>query len=410
MSTTSTAATMPHLHEVPHDDPHGGGEVPGPVRLVVVGVDTHRDTHHAAVVDGVGRVLGSRQFTADGAGYAQLLAWAQSFGQIERCGVEGTGTYGAGLTRFLLAGGVEVVEVNRPDRSARRRVGKSDPVDAEAAARAALSGRAAGAPKDRTGVVEAIRVLRVARRSAVAQQRQVGNQLRGLVVTAPEELAVRLRGMTMFQLATTAAAFRPAGDLGDPTTATKTAMRRLARRWFALKAEAAEANADLTVLVGRIAPRLLAVNGVGVDAAGQLLVTAGQNAARITSEAAFARLIGVAPQPASSGRTDKHRLSRSGDRQAHAALHRVVLSRMRHDPVTQAYVARRVAQGLRKRDVIRCLQRYVARDLYRRLHEELMGRRRNEGVPGSAVSGCSDHTSRAVTPRSEPGQVVGASS
>ena len=351
----------------------GVTDAPDAARPVIAGVDTHQDVHQAAAVDELGRLLGCRQFPADGAGYAQLLDWLRGLGEVRLIGVEGTGVYGAGLTRFLQSQGVVVIEVDRPDRADRRRRGKSDPVDAEAAARAALSGRASGTPKDRTGIVEAIRVLRVARRSAQLQQRQVCGQMRGLVVTAPEELAVRLRGLTMHRLVVLAAAFRLSGAVADPLTAHKVALRRLARRSLALKQEVAETDRELKTLIGQVAPGLLEVYGVGVDGAGQLLVTAGQNADRLRGEATFARITGTAPLPASSGRTDRHRLNRGGDRQANASLHRMVLSRLAHDPTTQAYVARRVSEGRSKREAIRCLQRYLARQLFRQLQHELVG-------------------------------------
>lgn len=332
---------------------------------VTGGVDTHADTHTAAAVDAAGRVLGSAQFPTTSAGYRCLLEWLRGFGELVLVGVEGTGVYGAGLARFLGAEGVAMVEVDRPDRKTRRFAGKSDPIDAQAAARAALSGRQNGTPKSRDSAVEALRVLRVARRAAVTHRADVQRRLRALIVTAPESLREQLRTLALAELLATCAALRPdRARLDDPTQATKRALRVLARRHGALSEEIAELDTDLEALVARIHPELLAVHGVGTDIAGQLLVTAGANHERLHSEAAFAALCGVAPVPASSGRTHRHRLNRGGDRQANCALWRITLTRLRHDPRTRAYAARRTTEGLSKTEIIRCLKRYIAREIY----------------------------------------------
>lgn len=329
------------------------------------GVDTHQDTHTAAVVDTAGRPLGDRQFPATATGYRRLLAWLRSFGTLLVVGVEGTGVYGAGLARHLAAEGVAMVEVDRPDRKARRFAGKSDPLDAQAAARAALAGVRTGIPKARDGQVEALRNLRVTRRSAVDQRADVMRRIKTLLITAPDALREQLRGLRDAQLLATCAALRPdTTRVGEPTQAVKVAVRSLARRHAALVEEIAELDALIAPLVDQINPRLLELNGVGPDVAGQLLVTAGQNTDRLRSEAAFAMLCGVAPIPASSGKTHRHRLNRGGDRQANAAIYRIVLCRMRWDPRTRAYVTRRTAEGLSKKDIIRCLKRYIAREIY----------------------------------------------
>lgn len=331
---------------------------------VTGGVDTHGQTHHAAVLDHVGRELGDREFPTTPSGYRALLSWLRGHGPLERVGVEGTGTYGAALSRHLRAADVEVVEVDRPDRKARRAKGKTDPLDAYSAARAALSGRASGAPKARDGQVEAIWALRVARSSAVKARSQSTNQLKALLVTAPEQLREQLRGLTTTALIAACARSRPGGDVADPEAATKTALRRLARRHQFLSEEIADADAELRTLVTAAAPRLLALPGVGVEVAGQLLTTLGDNPDRLHSEAAFAHLCGVAPIPASSGRTRRHRLNRGGDRAANNALYVVVLGRLRYDQRTRAYAARRTTEDLSKPEIIRCLKRYVARELY----------------------------------------------
>lgn len=333
------------------------------------GVDTHQDTHTAAVIDTTGRPLAERQFPATGAGYRQLLMWLRGFGTLVVVGVEGTGVYGAGLARHLNAQGVRMVEVDRPDRKARRFAGKSDPLDAQAAARAALAGVRTGTPKDRDGQVEALRNLRVARRSAVDQRADCMRRIKTLLVTAPDPVRDRLRALPDARLLATCSALRPdTTRVSDPSHAVKVALRAVARRHAALTQEIAELDTLIEPLIEQINPRLLELNGVGPDVAGQLLVTAGQNTERLRSEAAFAMLCGVAPIPASSGKTHRHRLNRGGDRQANAALYRVVLCRMRWDPRTRAYVTRRTAEGLSKKDIIRCLKRLIAREIYHVLH------------------------------------------
>ncbi len=332
---------------------------------VTAGVDTHGDAHTAAAVDDAGRVLGSAQFDADAAGYAALLAWLRGFGKLVLVGVEGTGVYGRGLAAHLHAEGIALVEVDRPDRKTRRAHGKSDPIDAEAAARAALAQTAAGVPKQRDGRVEALRAPRVARRCAVAHRADTQRRIKALVVTAPEPLRQTLRHLPTRQLIATCAATRPdTGRVDDPTVATKVALRSLARAHQRLGVDIDELDALIGPLVAAINPRLLALKGVGPDVAGQLLVTAGENTDRLRSEAAFAMLCGAAPLPASSGKTTRHRLNRGGDRHANNALWRIVITRLGTDQRTRDYTARRTAQGLSKTEIIRCLKRYIAREVF----------------------------------------------
>lgn len=344
---------------------------------VTGGIDTHGETHHAAVIDRLGRHLADREFRATGAGYHQLLAWLVSFGTVVQVGVEGTGAYGAELARTLCRAGLTVVEVDRPDRKTRRMKGKSDPIDAYAAAEAVASGRASGTPKTRDGIVEAVRSLRVVRRSAVKSRTQAVNQARQLLVTAPEALRAQLRGLSAAELASACSRLRPGGDLADPVHAVKAALRRLGRRILALTQESDELETELKTLTAQAAPALLALQGVGADVAGQLLATAGDNPDRLHSEAAFAHLCGAAPIPASSGRRDRHRLNRGGDRAANHALHTIVLCRMRWDERTRAYVERRTREGLAKKDIMRCLKRHVAREVYRVLIQSLDHRTTN---------------------------------
>ena len=330
---------------------------------VTVGVDTHGEVHVAAVLDERGRLLGTQSFPTAGKGHRLLERWTTSFGIVEAFGVEGTGAWGAGLARHLTARGYRVLEVDRPDRKIRRQRGKSDTIDAEAAARAVQAGTACGVPKTRTQAVEAIRALRVARRSAVKARAQATTQLHSLVSTAPQAMRDQLRALKGTDLVGRCARLRPA-TTADPTGGTKLALRSIARRCQDLTREIAAIDEALAPVVEAAAPGLVELNGVGTQVAAQLLVTAGDNSGRLRSEAAFAHLCGVSPIPASSGRTDRHRLNRGGDRQANSALHVIVVSRLRWDPRTKAYVARRTEQGLSKPEIIRCLKRYVAREIY----------------------------------------------
>jgi transposase len=288
-------------------------------RSVTAGVDTHADVHVAAVVDHLGGVLGVEAFETTEAGYHRLIGWLRSHGKVELVGVEGTGSYGAGLMRQLDRAGITVVEVDRPNRQVRAREGKSDPVDAVTAARAALSGRALGVPKSRVGDVEAIRVLSVARRSASAERIVTLNQLRHLCFTADELVRRRFEGLSVTRLTATASTLRPR-PTDTVRSSTLLAIRTLARRVSYLDDELVELNTVMRPLVDRTAPGLLAIHGIGYDVAAKLLMAAGDNPGRLTNEAAFAHLCGVAPLEASSGKTRRHRLNRGGNRQANNAL------------------------------------------------------------------------------------------
>ena len=338
-----------------------------PAAGVTVGVDTHGEVHVAAAfTSDLGRPLGHLEIPTTPAGYGRLLRWAQAFGDETPCfGVEGTGAYGAGLARHLRRAGCTVIEINRPNRQPRHARGKSDPIDADAAARAVLSGEASSVPKSDEDRVSMIRTLRVARRSAVQSTTQISNQVKGLIVTAPAELREQLRLLSGHDLIETLAGLRP-GSITTPTAAAKMALRVLARRHQHLGDEIATLNVELERLTQEVAPELCALKGVGPDVAGALLVAAGDNPERLRSEASFAHLCGVAPLPASSGKTTgRHRLNRGGNRQANNALWRIVIGRLRWHQPTKDYVARRTAEGLSKKEIIRCLKRYVAREVFR---------------------------------------------
>ena len=322
----------------------------GPV--VVGGVDTHRDTHVGAVADTAGRLLGSAQFRADPTGYAQLVAWMESWGRISRVGVEGTGSYGAGLARHLIGAGIDVVEVNRPNRQLRRQRGKDD---AEAAARAAACGEATAVPKSGDGPVEWIRMLTVVRRSAVKARTQAANQFHSLLVGAPEPLKAQLSDMKLKAQVRVCARFRPSGE--SSVSYAKQALRRLARRYQTL-------NTEIKRLCARANPALLATKGVGPNTAATLLIAAGDNPKRMKSERSFAALCGTSPVQASSGRTVRHRLNRGGNRQANSALWRIATTRIRTDAATKEYVTKRQAEGKKRTEIIRCLKRHIAREIY----------------------------------------------
>jgi transposase len=296
-----------------------------------------------------------------------LVAWLGSRGRLVRVGVEGTGSYGAGLARYLTAAGIDVVEVNRPNRQLRRqRGGKSDSVDAEAAARAAASGQATTVPKSGAGPVECIRMLLVARRSATKARTQAANQIHSLTITAPEDIKDQISGLKLKARVRVCARWRPGPEQTTAAYA-KMALRHLARRYQSLDTEIAQLDIEIRRLSAKANPALLAAKGVGPDTAATLLVAAGDNPGRMRSERSFAALCGASPVQASSGRTVRHRLNRGGNRQANNALWRIATTRIRHDAATKDYVARRKAEGKNRKEIIRCLKRHIAREIYRLL-------------------------------------------
>jgi len=339
------------------------------MRIVEVtgGVDTHADTYVAAAVDHNGGLLGVESFPASEAGYEDLLVWLVGFGELVRVGVEGTGSWGVGLSRFLTDHDVTVVEVDRPNRQTRRKQGKSDSTDAVSAARAVLSGTATVTPKSRNGPAEQIGVLLVARRSAREQRIQSLNQLRHLVFTAPEEIRVRFKDRPKTGLITEAANMRPRKGSDPIMYRTNLVIKSLARRIKSLDAEMRTIDQTLRSLIEETAPTMLELYGVGVDTAATLLATAGDNPDRLKSERSWAHLCGVTPLPASSGKVTRHRLNRGGDRQANAALYRIVLTRMSSHEETRRYVTKRRTDGLSTPEIMRCLKRYVARQTFKQL-------------------------------------------
>jgi transposase len=364
---------------------------------LVAGVDPHKNTHHVAIVDPVGRPIADREFRADGNGYAQILAFLLEHGDVRRVGVEGTGSYGAGLSRTLTAAGLNVVEVMRHNRQARRRRGKSDPLDAHQAALTVLADTAIGMPKAGDGAVESLRILMSERRSAVKTRTQTMNQIHALLVTAPEPVRQSFRALTSGRLLGTLAKTRP-GTVGssDPESVARQTLKRLAVRCLAMQEEIDLVDEQLDVLVRQVNPTLRSLTGVGPVVGATLLIAAGDNPERLATRATFAALAGVAPIPASSGQRTRHRLSRGGNRHANAALHRIVLVRMRQqEPRTVAYTERRRAEGRTGREIMRCLKRHIANEIHTALlnpgtssptSQELRRSRQAAGIPISVLA------------------------
>ncbi len=334
---------------------------------VAIGVDTHKYLHVAVALDELGGRLADLTVAADSGGYALLEQWATGLGRVIAFGIEGTGSYGAGVASHVHRRGHRVIEVNRPDRRERRLNGKSDLLDAENAARAVLSGRATAAPKAAEGEIEMLRQIKIAKDTAVKARTQAMVTLKTLTVTAPPILREELDGLSKMALIERCAGLRP-GPLTTPLAATKHCLRGLARRWQLLQLEIKEHEQHLTALTSTVAPAMVAAFGIGADTAAEMLIVAGDNPDRIHSEAAWAKLCGVCPVPASSGMTNRHRLNRGGHRQANAALYRTVIVRLRFHQPTIDYVTRRTAEGKTKAEIIRCLKRYVAREVWAYLH------------------------------------------
>ena len=337
--------------------------------LLVAGADTHADTIHIAAVSMTGVMLGDREFPTTRAGYAAAIGFLSSLGQVQRIGVEGTASYGAGLTRALLAAGIEVLEVARAVKSTRRLKGKSDPLDAYSAARSVLAGQGLAIPKDEA--TAGLRALHIARRSAVKHRTAVINQIKAMLISAPDAVREKYRGLTTLKLIEAIARCRPDTQSQPWAVSLLTAAKMLAQRVQFLDAQAAELQAQIDVLVSAANPALRAAYGVGADTAAQLLITAGANPHRLHSEAAFAALCGAAPIPASSGKTTRHRLCRGGDRAANNALHRIALVRLAHHQPTKDYAQRQRLKGHSKREILRKLKRAIAREIFKLLTRQI---------------------------------------
>jgi transposase len=332
-------------------------------RRVVIGVDTHKYVHVAVALDELGTPLADTAMPADRAGYERLLEWAMSQGKVLAFGIEGTGSYGAGFTSLVRRHGHKVIEVGRQDRRERRLNGKSDLLDAHNAARAVLAGTARATPKNADGIVEMLRQVKVAKDTAVKARTSAMITLKALIVNVEPELREQLQPLPKMALIDRCANLRP-GVVDTPVAASKHALRSLARRWRELHTEIRAHEELLERLIRQIAPQLLDAFGVAADTAAEVLIVAGDNPQRIRTEAAWAKLCGVAPIPASSGTTTRHRLNRGGHRQANAALYRTIIVRMRFHEPTIAYVERRMAEGRTKAEIIRCLKRFLAREIW----------------------------------------------
>jgi transposase len=333
-------------------------------RRIVVGIDTHKSFHVAAAKDVLGHDVAEGRFAANARGYEDLRCWATRLGDVKVFAIEGAGSYGKGLVRHLMTHEQSVVEVGRPNRQHRAREGKSDPADARAAAAAVLAGDALGEPKSSDGVVEMLRTLRLTRESAVRAKSVAVVTLQSVVITAPDEVRDPLAGLSARRLVRACATLPAVSRPETPTDASIAALGTLARRYEALEAEAVLLDAQIKILVQRCAPRLLELPSVGPQIAATMLVTLGDNKGRISSERAFAKLCGVAPRDASSGKQVRHRLNRGGNRQANRALHTMVILRLRRHQPTRSYMERRLAEGKTKKEVIRCLKRYAAREIF----------------------------------------------
>lgn len=336
---------------------------------LVVGVDTHVDTHTAALCDVRGRPLAKRQVPTTPAGYQEVAAWARAAADDAAVvwAVEGSRHYGLGLSRFLVSQGQRVVEIDRSHHVGKRRAGKSDPIDAVRAAKEFLA-RPNPAQMRADGDREALRVLMVERDHAVACVRSARTVLTSLIVTAPAELREQLRGLTRKRRPKECAQLRCPEDVDRQTRVLHQSLARLGQRVVDLSAVVEELEGEISEIVEDLAPGLVAEEpGLGALSLAQILLS-WSHPGRIYSEAAFGMLSGTAPVPVSSGRTDRHRLNRLGDRQLNRALHIVATNRMRHHLETVAYMQRRRAAGKTDKEIRRCLKRYLARHFYRRLN------------------------------------------
>lgn len=336
----------------------------------VIGVDTHRDTNTAQVVGAKTGVIGPHATTeTNSPGYQQMLAFAAEHAPAPRVwAIESTGSYGSGLTAYLQERGERVVEIDRPRRPLRRNGAKSDEIDALRAAREALGRKYLAVPRQR-GEREALRLALRARDNAVRSRTVAICHLKSVLISAPEGLRTSLRQTPSHELIARCSRLRGGASDSVDRRMTVRVLRTIARRILVLEAEAAELEGELTELVGAVCPALLAVKGVGAISAAEL-INAWSHSGRVRSEGAFAMLAGVAPIPASSGQTVRHRLNRSGDRQLNRALHTIALTRTKHDPETRAYVKRRTEEGKTPREIRRCLKRYLARRLFRLMEAE----------------------------------------
>ncbi len=330
---------------------------------IILGVDTHLDVHVGAVIDDMGKLLGTKSISTNLNGYQNLYSWAISFGNLISAGVEGTGSYGAELFKYLENKGVLVFEVNRPDRATRRQQGKSDTTDAISAANSVLSGKSTAIPKQKSGACEAMRIALIARRSAVKDKTQAINQIRSILVSAPQVIREKLWRTKARDCVNRCIKIKTLGETVILQTMALT-LKLLSKRWLMLSTEIDQLDKLLDNLTLKYAKQLRSQFGVGPQTAATLLSVAGDNPHRLKKESAFASLCGTNPLPASSGKTIRHRLNRGGNRVANNALWTIAMVRMRSDPRTRSYVERRTGEGLSNKEIQRCLKRYIIRELF----------------------------------------------
>jgi transposase len=331
---------------------------------IIIGVDTHKSSHIAVAINTQGARLGAMTIPTTCQEYRSLEAWATGLGPVKAFGIEGTGSYGAGLSRDLQTKGHTVLDVIRPNRQLRYLHGKSDILDAESAAKSVLNGQATALAKTQSGASEMIRHIKIARDSAVKSKSQAMITLKTLIINAPAELRASLEQIRgPITLVRHISALRP-GEITSPTASAKAALRALAQRWLTLHEEIQIHEAELERLVADKAPKLMKSHGISTLTVAEMLILVGDNPERIRSEAALARLCGICPIPASSGKTTRMRLNRGGNGQANAAIYRVAIVRMRHDDRTKAYAARRTAEGKTRREIVRCIKRYIVHEVY----------------------------------------------
>jgi transposase len=339
--------------------------------MVIIGVDTHKRFHSVAVITKTGRELACKSFDADGKGYKQALAWASGFGTVLRAGIEGTGSYGAGLCAYLKKYGIEAQDVYAPDKKRRHRQGKDDETDAFQAAQAALSLTRCATAKDRSGDVEAARLLEVAYAQAVKQHTANINALKAALLSLPSPMREQLEALGTTSLVKTCSAFRIAKCTMESTDGVKYALRSLARMILSLETEMALLDKEVERYAKALAPTTVSLLGIGCHGAVKLLCAAGQNIERMKGESSFSMLCGTSPIPASSGDVYHRRLNRGGNRQANNALYVMAITRMRHCERTKTFIAKKMSEGKSKKDAIRALKRYLAREVFSALKADL---------------------------------------
>lgn len=338
--------------------------------LVYAGIDTHKENHALCLVDQFGRKISGEIYPANKEGYAMI---AKAIGEPKNCGgvgIEGTMSYGSGIYKYLQSKGYKVFEILGPKVDRHKcGVGKSDLIDAERAAQMALKGQNIYSPKSADGWVEALRALHITRNTYVKITTSITNIVKSLLVTAPNDIRDEFASIkNVKNMMASLSEKREVEDVVEQ--ALFSALQSLALTWIDANKKADELEEEMRVILEEHAPALLVIEGCGTLTSAQLAITAGDNPRRMKNKNAFAALCGVSPVPASTGdngRPKRYRLNRGGDRHANCALYRIVKSRLAYDEQTKAYVEKRKSEGKTKKEIIRCLKRYVANEVYRAL-------------------------------------------